>query len=73
MILEAVTPSVIFNSSTDLYFDLFQGYCVGFQDVLTAYNKITPKVQLSGPTNFAPLIKQAISIVKQTKSVSILI
>ena len=37
--------------------------------MLEAYNQITPNVNLSGPTNFAPLIHQAIDIVKRTKQV----
>jgi hypothetical protein len=37
--------------------------------VLDAYNKITPKVRMAGPTNFAPLIKEAIRIVKKTGQV----
>lgn len=48
-----------------------QGPCHGFQEVLRLYNEITPKVRLGGPTNFAPLIRQAIDIVKKNKSVSI--
>jgi len=35
--------------------------------------KITPQVILSGPTNFAPLIRESIKIVKQTKDYHILI
>lgn len=50
-----------------------EGYCRGFHDVLDAYNQITPNVKLSGPTNFAPLIYQAIDIVKKTKSYHILV
>jgi len=50
-----------------------EGYCKGFHDVLNAYNQVTPSVSLSGPTNFAPLIYQAIDIVKQTKSYHILV
>ena len=49
---------------------MFQGYCRGFVDVLSAYNQITPTVTMSGPTSFAPLIHQAINIVKQTHAVS---
>jgi len=50
----------------------FQGYCRGFKDVLEAYTALTPNVSMSGPTSFAPLIYQAIEIVKQTKSVGCL-
>ncbi|CAC5383076.1 unnamed protein product [Mytilus coruscus] len=50
-----------------------QGYCNGFHDVLNAYNELTPNVRLSGPTSFAPLIRQAIDTVKKTKSYHILV
>jgi hypothetical protein len=51
---------------------LFQGSCVGFREVLQTYNRITPDIKLFRPTNFAPLIRKAMNIVKQSKKVSIL-
>jgi hypothetical protein len=45
----------------------------GFQEVLNRYCEITPNIQLSGPTSFAPLIREAIKLVKATKSYHILI
>ncbi len=47
-----------------------QGYCRGFHEVLQVYTAITPGLRLNGPTNFAPLIYQAIDIVKSTRAVS---
>jgi len=47
--------------------------CHGFQEVLLRYTQITPGVQLSGPTSFAPLIHEAIAIVKETRSYHILV
>ncbi|KAL3891972.1 hypothetical protein ACJMK2_004212 [Sinanodonta woodiana] len=43
-----------------------EGECSGFMDVLDAYEKITPKIHLSGPSNFAPLIEKAVEIVKHS-------
>jgi len=46
---------------------------IGFSEVLQRYEEITPHIQLSGPTNFAPLIRQAINITKQQKDLHILV
>uniref|UniRef100_A0A6B2LDS4 VWFA domain-containing protein n=1 Tax=Arcella intermedia TaxID=1963864 RepID=A0A6B2LDS4_9EUKA len=45
----------------------------GFQELLNRYTEITPMVQLSGPTSFAPLIREAIKIVQQSQSYHILL
>ncbi|KAK3576010.1 hypothetical protein CHS0354_007548 [Potamilus streckersoni] len=47
--------------------------CDGFIEVLDIYNQITQTVQLSGPTNFVPLIKEAIKIVEKTRKYHILV
>jgi len=47
--------------------------CVGFEEVLRRYDEISPNVVLSGPTSFAPLIREAIKIVKQERSYHILV
>jgi E3 ubiquitin-protein ligase RGLG len=47
--------------------------CNGFEQVEQVYNAITPFVRLSGPTSFAPLIHQAIELVKYTREYHILV
>ncbi|XP_013403744.1 E3 ubiquitin-protein ligase RGLG4 [Lingula anatina] len=47
--------------------------CVGFEDVLQCYNNVARKVTLSGPTNFAPIINEAIHIAKHSKKYFILV
>ncbi|KDO27437.1 hypothetical protein SPRG_07025 [Saprolegnia parasitica CBS 223.65] len=45
----------------------------GFTQVLERYNQITPAMALSGPTNFAPVINEAIRIVQAHRSYHILV
>eukprot|EP01089_Gocevia_fonbrunei_P015114 TRINITY_DN432_c0_g1_i1.p1 TRINITY_DN432_c0_g1~~TRINITY_DN432_c0_g1_i1.p1 ORF type:complete len:298 (+),score=50.87 TRINITY_DN432_c0_g1_i1:42-935(+) len=47
--------------------------CNGFADVLARYSELTPSVQLSGPTSFAPVIYEAIKIVQHTRDYHILV
>ncbi|CAI9260776.1 unnamed protein product [Lactuca saligna] len=42
------------------------GFCNGFEDVLSRYREIVPHLKLSGPTSFAPVIEQAMTIVEQS-------
>ncbi|XP_076885121.1 E3 ubiquitin-protein ligase RGLG2-like [Bidens hawaiensis] len=39
-------------------------FCNGFEDVLSRYREIAPQLKLSGPTSFAPVIEQAMTIVE---------
>ncbi|CAK4088505.1 unnamed protein product [Aphanomyces euteiches] len=49
------------------------GVCQGFNQVLMRYNQITPDIALSGPTNFAPVIHEAIRICQAQRSYHILV
>jgi len=61
------------TSDTTIFGLKENGYCLSFDEVLQMYNAITPKIILSGPTNFAPLIYQAIEICKEFKRYHILV
>eukprot|EP01119_Soliformovum_irregulare_P022722 TRINITY_DN7824_c0_g1_i1.p1 TRINITY_DN7824_c0_g1~~TRINITY_DN7824_c0_g1_i1.p1 ORF type:complete len:272 (+),score=81.88 TRINITY_DN7824_c0_g1_i1:56-871(+) len=45
----------------------------GFEEVLNRYTEISPQIQLSGPTSFAPIIRAAIDIVRKERSYHILV
>ena len=47
--------------------------CNGLNEVLSRYREVSSQVKMSGPTNFAPVIRKAIEIVKQTKKFHILV
>lgn len=47
--------------------------CKGLDDVLTKYNDSVRRVTLSGPTTFAPIIKESIEIAKKQQSFHILV
>jgi E3 ubiquitin-protein ligase RGLG len=47
--------------------------CRGFSEILRRYCELTPTLTLSGPTNFAPVIRETINIVKTTLAYHILL
>ncbi|VDL73287.1 unnamed protein product [Nippostrongylus brasiliensis] len=49
------------------------GDCRTLEEVLKVYNEVTPTVDLSGPTNFAPLIYQAMEICQRANDYHILV
>lgn len=75
---DKLIPAYGFGDSETLDKDVFPFHvdgspCKGFVDVLECYNSIATRTQLSGPTNFAPLIDKAVEIVKQTRHYHILL
>uniref|UniRef100_A0A915LGB0 VWFA domain-containing protein n=1 Tax=Meloidogyne javanica TaxID=6303 RepID=A0A915LGB0_MELJA len=50
-----------------------EGECNDLDDVLRIYNQVTPNVDLSGPTNFAPLIYRSMEICYARKDYHILV
>uniref|UniRef100_A0A914UVI3 VWFA domain-containing protein n=1 Tax=Plectus sambesii TaxID=2011161 RepID=A0A914UVI3_9BILA len=70
-------PAYGFGDATTSDWSVFRlkpdGECKDFDEVLRVYNEITPTVKLSGPTNFAPLIYQAIDICQKVHDYHILV
>lgn len=48
-------------------------YCSSHHQVLQRYRQITPQLHFSGPTDFAPLIRAAIDIVRRERRYHILL
>ena len=61
-LLGLVTVIRRINESSHFYPD--GKLCHGFGEVIYCYNQIVPNIILNGPTSFAPLIREAIEIVK---------
>ncbi|ONK60981.1 uncharacterized protein A4U43_C08F24750 [Asparagus officinalis] len=40
--------------------------CHGFEEVLACYRRIAPRLKLSGPTSFAPIVEAAVDIVERS-------
>ncbi|ESU40773.1 Phospholipid-binding Copine Family Protein [Giardia duodenalis] len=49
-----------------MYPDQEDPHFCGFDAVRKAYEHIAPQIEMSGPTTFAPMIKQAIEICKES-------
>merc|ERR1719272_1274421 len=47
--------------------------CMGLEDVIQRYERIVATASLSGPTNFAPIIRQATELVRRTQEYHILL
>jgi E3 ubiquitin-protein ligase RGLG len=47
--------------------------CSGTDEVLSRYREIASKIKMAGPTNFAPVIRKAIEIVKKTRKFHVLV
>ena len=47
--------------------------CKGIEEVLNRYTRTVASVALSGPTSFAPIIRKAIEIVKNTRKYHVLV
>ncbi|CAJ1938208.1 unnamed protein product [Sphenostylis stenocarpa] len=50
----------VFNFHSD------ERFCNGFEEVLSRYRDIVPRLRLAGPTSFAPIIEMAMTIVEQS-------
>jgi E3 ubiquitin-protein ligase RGLG len=63
----------IYTKATSCFPFFPDRHCHGLNEVLDRYNDIVGEIEYSGPTNFAPVIREAIKIVKDTKQFHILV
>mmetsp|Transcript_38739 Transcript_38739/g.60420 ORF Transcript_38739/g.60420 Transcript_38739/m.60420 type:complete len:326 (-) Transcript_38739:1307-2284(-) len=63
----------VFTGAKDCFPFFPDRSCIGLTEVLDRYNQIAAGIQMSGPTNFAPVIRKAISIVKETEQYHVLV
>ncbi len=71
---DAGIPVFGFGDSTTGDWSVFplngpEAECRDLDEVLRVYNEVTPYVDLSGPTNFAPLIHKAVDVCKIVQDV----
>lgn len=65
---DGLIPTFGFGDATSRHFGTLNlGVCRGFEDVLARYRQtVDRKITLSGPTSFAPVIREAIDIVNES-------
>uniref|UniRef100_A0A7E4ZQ28 VWFA domain-containing protein n=1 Tax=Panagrellus redivivus TaxID=6233 RepID=A0A7E4ZQ28_PANRE len=72
-----VVPVYGFGDATTGDWSVFklkdEGQCRDLDEVLNVYTQVTPNIGLSGPTNFAPLIYEAIRICQRVMDYHILV
>ena len=62
-----------FYTTDKSVFPFSEGPCEGLANVLNLYNSIVSQVKMAGPTSFAPIINQAVNLVRERNCYHILI